>query len=155
MGTVLWSNRKPTLEEVAERDRLKLAEVKEMAISDMMAVIRKARLKIYTELPGQDAIYLQKRVEATRYLALPEEPKDLGGFFFLPREVGITADTAYELSQIWLNRGYFFEFYGSLTEGLRAQAEKDILDAASIDEVRQAERTFMASIEASAPFLLG
>ena len=48
MGTVLWSNRKPTLEEVAERDRLKLAEVKEMAISDMMAVIRKARLNIYT-----------------------------------------------------------------------------------------------------------
>lgn len=113
-----------------------LARVKNMTAA--------ARNMVFTDLPGQDAIYLQKRVEAGRYLA--EKPKALDGFPFLAAEVGVTAPDAYQLAQLWLNRGHMFEVIGAMTEGARLTATNAIAAARKIEELGQAEAAFAAAL---------
>jgi hypothetical protein len=88
---------------IAAQAERKLAMVRADAISAINEAAAKARLRYITDLPGQQMIYLAKQDEATAYLAANHEPATLAAFPFLAAEVGITAPTAYELAQIWLN----------------------------------------------------
>ncbi|WP_149589838.1 hypothetical protein [Tabrizicola flagellatus] len=83
------------------------------------------RSRIYTDIPGQDALYLEKRAEALAYVREAEmsgEPKDLADYPLIAGEVGITAPTAWQLAQIWLHLSDRFKAAGAATETARMRA---------------------------------
>lgn len=144
-GNIVWTNKQPTPEEI-EAQRLEvLAEAKSAALARITAAVQGLRLRLVTPLPGQEAIYLQKQAEAARYVA---NPGPLDGFPFLAAEVGVTAPTAEELAQLWLNMAHIFAVVGSVTERARKAAEGGIAAAGDLDAVNKAEALFMAAMEA-------
>jgi hypothetical protein len=119
----------PTAEDVAMWQAEMLARAKADATARVNARAGATRLKVYTDIPGQDAMYLEKRAEALAFLAAVPEPKTLDDYPLIRGEVGLTAPTAYELAQIWLNRAYLFKLVGGATETARLRATSAIATA--------------------------
>lgn len=61
-------------------------------------------------------IYLAKEAEAIRWLGSDPAPADPADFPLIAAEIGITAETADQLAQLWVNLGH-------LRRGLAAQIE--------------------------------
>ena len=81
-------------------------------------------------------IYLAKEAEAVRYLA--ETPATLDGYPMLAAEVGITAPTAYELAQLWVNMSDLWRGIAAQIETARLGAIYQIEtapDAAAVDAI--------------------
>ena len=83
------------------RDRL--AEAKRTAVALVNAEAGRVRSLYITDMPGQEMIYLLKEAEARNFLAQENPPVVLTDYPFLAAEVGVTADTAYQLAQTWAN----------------------------------------------------
>lgn len=97
--------------------------------------IKTVRLKYITDLPGQEAIYTRKKETAVNYLSLDPLPTDLTDFPLLAKEVGITASSAFELAQIWLNLDNLFENVAASLEKIRLEYYQVIEQAISIEEL--------------------
>lgn len=123
-----------------------LGEAKAEALQRITAAVQDVRLRLVTPLPGQDAIYTAKQAEAARYVAAQPEPATLAEFPFLRAEVGITAPTARELAQLWLNMAHLFAVVGAATEGARKAAEAAIAGARDVEAVDKAEADFAAAL---------
>lgn len=106
------------------------------------------RLKVYTDIPGQDALYLEKRAEAKAYLALPVEPLTLADFPLIAGEVGpgLTATTPHELAQVWLNRSHLFKLVGGATERARLRAAYAVAEAPDEDTITAIEGAFAEAL---------
>lgn len=139
---------KLTAEEIAAQEAEELAQAKAEASLRVNTAAGQARLAVYTDLPGQHAIYLQKRLEAQAYLAATPRPKDLTGFPFLAAEVGVTAPTAEALAQVWISRGQLFESFGAATESARMTALKAIATVPDMAALEKAEAEFDARLAA-------
>ncbi len=94
---------------------------------DRAAALERIRLgsallrgRFVTDLPGQEIIYGKKEAEAARYLADPAP--DLALYRWIPREVGSTAPTAYEVAQVISNLAARWEVVGSDFEEIRLGA---------------------------------
>lgn len=108
------------------------------------------RLKVYTDIPGQDAIYLEQRAEALAYVASPQEPDTLDDYPFMNGEVGpgLTAPTAWHLAQIWLNRAQLFKQVGAATEAARQRAILAIAAAPDEAAIAAVETAFTEALNA-------
>lgn len=115
------------------------------AVARVNAAIGEIRKRIYTDIPGQDAMYLEKRAEAVAYVAEARgrgEPATLADYPLLANEVGVTAPTPWTLAQLWLNRSDQFKRVGAATESLRMQAQINISAAQNTEALEAIERNF-------------
>lgn len=118
------------------------------AIARVNAKIGEARLSYITAIPGQEMLYQAKEAEAVRYVAMSPEPADLSDFPLIGAEVGITAATAYELAQLWLNMSAQWRGVAAELEALRLTAVRDIEEAATAEEIATAESDLEAALAA-------
>lgn len=131
----------PTAEELAAIALSRLTLARSSAVETVDRRAGELRRRIYTDIPGQDALYLEKRAEAVAYVAGARqggEPATLADFPLLENETGITAPTPWQLAQIWLHVSDQFKRLGAATERLRMQAHIALAtapDEASIDSI--------------------
>jgi hypothetical protein len=76
-----------------------LTRAKASAVSRVNDWAATERAKYITIIPGQEMIYLAKEAEAIRYLSDPAPV--LAAYPMISAEVGITAETPYQLAQVW------------------------------------------------------
>ncbi|WP_295080907.1 hypothetical protein [Tabrizicola sp.] len=139
----------PTPQELAELRAFALARARTDASLRINGLAGELRLRIYTDIPGQDALYLEKRAEAVAYVAEARgrgEPASLTNYPLLENELGVTAPTAWTLAQLWLNRSDQFKRVGAATERLRMQALIAIASASSFDALEAIERDFTEAL---------
>lgn len=99
-------------------------------------MFRAKREEYVTDLPGQDAMYRAKYDEAADFLAQSPEPTDLSPYPWMAQEVGVTAPTAYELAQLWVNLNQLWgTVVGPQLEGIRQQTVAAISAASSDAEI--------------------
>ncbi|MFN3952806.1 MAG: hypothetical protein ACK4LQ_00020 [Pararhodobacter sp.] len=106
-----------------------LARQRSAAIAEVNRLIGAVRAQYITPIPGQEMLYLAKRAEAAAFLALDPAPETLDAFPLIAAEIGITAPSAAELAQIWLNLGALWEGIAAQLEALRLGAIKVIEEA--------------------------
>ncbi|MBL9046807.1 MAG: hypothetical protein JNK34_05765 [Tabrizicola sp.] len=140
----------PTVEEVARTAAAHLQAARQQALERVNARVGTIRKLIYTDIPGQDALYLEKRAEAIAYVAEargPGEPVTLKDYPLLANEVGITAATPWQLAQIWLFRSSQFKDFGAATEKARMTAAIAITSARDFEEIEAAERRLVDTLQ--------
>lgn len=131
LASETWQDRRSEQERADD-----LAAAKRERIDHVNRMIGHLRQGHITSLPGQEGIYLDKEREARAYLAESPEPANLTDYPFLAAEAGITARTAYELAQVWVNMAAMWRRAGAALEGLRINAIAQIEaaeDEASLD----------------------
>ena len=141
----------PVLSEVelAERSAADLNRARAYSSSLINQAAGEVRKRIYTDIPGQDALYLEKRAEAIAYVAEARgrgEPATLADYPLIANEVGVTAPSAWMLAQLWLNRSDQFKRVGASTERLRMQALIDISTATDFEALEAIERDFTEAL---------
>lgn len=92
------------------------------AIDQVNYLAGRERLKLITNIPGQDMIYLQKESEALAYLSEDPEPATLDNYPFLAAEIGITAPTALDVAQTYYTLSGQFKAAGAALENARLGA---------------------------------
>lgn len=102
------------------------------------------RRRFITPIVGQEMIYKEKEAEAKSYLV--DQPATLVDYPFIAAEVGVTAPTAYEVAQLYLNLATQWRGVGSQLENLRLTAIGSIEMATTMDEIMDAEQAFLQSI---------
>lgn len=135
----------PTRAEIEAHAASMLARTRSEAIDRINARVGEIRKQIYTDIPGQDALYLEKRAEAVAYVAEVNhggEPETLKDYPLLDNEVGITAPTAWTLAQLWLNRSDQFKRVGALTERARMRAAIAVSTAPDLQTIETHEIAF-------------
>ena len=119
-----------------------------VAVDRINTTIGDVRKRFVTDIPGQEALYLEKRDEAVAYLDATPEPANLADYALLASEVGITAPTAYQLAQVWINRAHLFRLVGGLTETLRMTAINAVTAAPDDAAIAAALEAFEHSLTA-------
>lgn len=138
----LWdgANFTPPPEPVVE-----LAPARAAAIAAVNAAIGIARSRWITDAPGQEMIYLAKEAEARAWLADPvPDPED---YPLLVAEIGVTAPTAWELAQLWLNMAALWRGVAAQLEALRLTTIGAIEAAEDAAAVAGIEDGFAAALE--------
>ena len=125
---------------------LSLPEAKAQAVAQLNSAVVMVRGKYITVLPGQEMIYLAKEAEAVRYLAETPEPVTLGGYPMLAAEVGITAPTAYELAQLWVNMSALWRGIAAQIETARLGAIYQIETAADTEDAQSHLQTALDAL---------
>jgi hypothetical protein len=124
-----------------------LGPMRMRAVEEINARVDQLRRRYITSIAGQEAIYLRKEAEARAYLAA--EAPELADYKWLAAEVGITAPTAYELAQIWLNKAHIWaELVGPQIEGLRQASIAAVQAAASGPAIEAALAAAVTALEA-------
>jgi hypothetical protein len=123
-----------------------LAEYKASARAEVNARAGAARRGWITDLPGQDLVYAAKRTEAVVWLNADPVPADLSAFPWIAAEVGITAPTAAELAQIWLNLDALWQAEGARIEALRQAALTTIAAAQTASDITTAVEIARAAL---------
>lgn len=95
-----------------------------------------AQRRLYiTKLPGQEMIYLAKEEEAFRFLSDPEP--DMSAYPFISSEVGITAQTAWQVAQLWAHMASIWRGAAAILEQARLGTAAQIEAAATTQEVEE------------------
>lgn len=121
--------------------------VRRRAISLIRGSISSSRAQYITVLPGQDMVYLEKEREAQRYMdaGAPEE-FDPMEFPFLSGEIGVTAPSAYELAQVWLNMAAYWRAIAGALENARLTAVYAVETASTQAQIDAAVSVFEAAL---------
>lgn len=119
---------------------LHLNEAKQNRIFLINEKIGRVRQNFITSLPGQDMIYLRKEQEARAYL-LDEDPV-LSQYPMIAAEIGVTAETAYQIAQIWLYMSNSWQVIAAQLEWLRLVAINSVTSAVSEEAVQLAYNAF-------------
>lgn len=140
-----------TAEEVAAEQAAmaaaQLASARKHSVDRVNRMVGDLRKRLITDIPGQDAIYLEKRAEALAYVAATEarggaEPETPEDYELLLGEVGITAPDAWMVAQIVLNKAHQFKRVGAATEALRKTAIAAIATAPDFATLEAIEADF-------------
>jgi hypothetical protein len=99
--------------------RVSIEPLKQRAVAQVNTRVGEMRAALITTLPGQEMLYLRKEDEARAYVALAEEPATLADFPLIAAEVGITAETPWQLAQLWLAMSALWKSTAAQLEGLR------------------------------------
>lgn len=122
------------------------------AISQVNYLSGRARLSLITSLPGQDMLYIEKQNEAIRLLALETIPEDTSVVApFLTAEIGLTAPTAFEVAQIYLNMAETFRVVGPQLEQVRIGSLIAIETASTTEEMMTTLDAFRAALAPTPP----
>lgn len=127
--------------------RLDISGAQAVEVAEINQVIGTVREGFITAIPGQEMIYVEKEAEARAYLAQIPEPADLIDFPWLAQEVGVTAPSAYELAQVWLNMAANLRVVGSALEGIRLDHIRRVELAVSASEILDVSASFSAAIQ--------
>lgn len=129
----------------------RLAAEKLAGVARINAMADLVRRRFITPILGQEMLYIEKEAEARRYVALDPEPVDLSDFPFVAAEVGVTAPTAQQVAQLYLNLGAQWRAVGSQLENVRLSGVTAVEAAtslaaiqAAVDGVAQAIEGFVA-----------
>lgn len=106
----------------------------------------RVRATFGTDIPFQQALYERKLEEAKRYTALPIVPSLLHDFPLIANEVGVTAPTAAELCQIWLNLNAYWQGKMDAIESVRMRRVKDVEGAANTSEIETLQAQALADL---------
>ena len=117
-------------------------------IKEVNAKIGAVREEYITPIPGQEMIYSAKEEEAKAFNAITPRPTDLSGFPFLEAEIGITAPSAQELADLWVQMAADWRTIGPLLEQLRLGTIEAVRAATTVAEIEQAMADLMSSLEA-------
>lgn len=123
-------------------ETMKAAAGRERAVAQVNEASGRIRRRYVTDIPGQEMLYLEKRSEALRYAALPEEPDSLEDYPLIAAEVGITAPTAWQVAQIWLHQSAYLVSVAAALESARLGAVAAIEAARTPDEIDAALAAF-------------
>ena len=118
---------------IAARAAADLAAIKVQGLIQINAKAGQTRQLYITTSPGQDMIYIAKEREALDFLAAPVD--DLKTYPLLAAEVGLTAQTAWELAQVWANVSVYWRGIAAQIEGARIRAIARIKAASDVDEI--------------------
>lgn len=146
----------PTKAELAQRATARLAAAREAAIARINARTDAFRRRYYTVIAGQDALYLEKRTEALAYVREADqagEPATLTDYPLIEGEIGVTAPSAWQLAQVWLNMSAQFLAIGAATESPRQIANNAIALATDETTFWQIEATFAQTLTAVEAFV--
>ena len=132
-------------EQIEVPEVVPFARVKARALSRINEVSGSMRAQYVTVIPGQEMIYLAKEAEAARYLADPAP--DLAEYPMLSAEVGLTAPTAYELAQLWVNMSDLWRGIAAQIETWRLGTIAQIETAADVATVDAIVTAALATLE--------
>lgn len=127
-----------------------LTEFRALAIAEVNGIAGTIRKTFITDEPGQEMLYLEKKAEAVAWLAQPSPPATLEDYPLMAREIGpgLTAASAGELAQIWVNMAHMWKIAGGQIEEARLGAIYAIElapDPASIEAVLASYRGVMGA----------
>lgn len=94
-----------------------VADARKQAVAAINQHAGYVRTLFATDIPAQQMIYLAKEAEALAYLAAT--PADLGQYPLIAAEVGITADTALALAQLWVGTANQWRALAANIEAIR------------------------------------
>ena len=146
----------PTQAEMLARAASRLAGARAATVAVVNARTDAFRRRYYTVIAGQDALYLEKRAEALAYVREADqagEPPTLDDYPMIAGEVGVTAPSAWQLSQLWLNMSERFRFIGAATERPRQIALNAIATAPDESTLQEAETAFAQALITLETFL--
>jgi hypothetical protein len=106
------------------------------ALASVRDHVGTARRAYITDLPGQDAIYQAKEVEAKAYIDDPSP--DMADYPMLDAETGITAATSTELANLWITMGTQWRSIAAQIEAARMTANSAIGNAATVADIEAA-----------------
>ncbi len=134
----------PGLVAVRIGDDRPLTVVRAEAIAAVNGTVAAIRRRYITDISGQEMLYLQKRDEARAYMAAwsPEADPDTADYPLIEAEVGVTAPSAYELAQLWLNLSALYVAVAASLETARLTAVYAIEAAADAAEMATARAAF-------------
>lgn len=124
-----------------------LEQRKADTIKEVNSQIGAVREEYITPIPGQEMIYSAKEEEAKAFNAITPRPTDLSGFPFLKAEIGITAPSAQELADLWIQMAADWRTIGPLLEQLRLGTIEAVRAATTAAEIEQAMVGLMNSLE--------
>lgn len=116
------------------------------AVAMLHNTVGAVRSIFVTDLPGQEMIYLDKLTEARAYLV--DAQSDLTNYPAIVAELGITADTPYELAQLWLNMSAMWKVVSAGIETIRLSAVSAINVATSEAEIDTVLAAAQSQLEA-------
>lgn len=116
------------------------------AISEINMSMSTIREQYVTNITGQEMLYQVKEEEARAYLVSDPEPTDLTDYPLIAAEVGITAPTAYEVAQVYLNMAIQWKTLAAQLETLRLGTIKSIEEALDTASISVAKQTYYATI---------
>ena len=134
-----------------------LAPLRVAAVRRVYAAAGAVRARFATQIPAQDMIYLEKAAEARRFLATwptleddpgTIDPDPVSGFPFIAAELGITADTGWEVAQFYVAGAAMFRQVGAVIDGIRLGTARAIELAATPAEIDAAEAAASAAFAA-------
>lgn len=122
----------------------KIDEIKSSALSEVYENSSKLRSLYVTDIKDQATVYTMKRDEATRFLN--DNDPDISDYPLIAAEIGITATTAYEVAQTYLNMSHMFVSALAMLENVRLTAVTAIETATTREAVENAVNTFNAAV---------
>jgi len=111
--------------------------------------IGEIRARYITAIPGQEMIYLKKEEEARRYIAHEPEPSSLSDYPMIAAEIGITAPTAWQIAQIWIQMSALLSSTAAGLEGLRLGTIAALDAATTVEGISVILTGFQTSLEAA------
>ncbi len=131
------------------RTAARLAAAKTAARELINAAAGRARMPYITDIPGQQMIYLGKEAEARAWLADPAP--DPAAYPLLLAEVGLTAETPYQLAQLWLGLGVLWRQVAAAIEAARMTALRAVDEARDQAAIDAATAQMAAAMETLNP----
>lgn len=114
---------------------VQLAQARKDSMMKISQLIGQVRERYITVIPGQEMIYSAKEAEAKDFLAADPVLVDLSEYPMISAEIGITADTAYELAQVWMNMSVMWRNLSAHLEKIRLGAISRIEKATTLQEI--------------------
>ena len=123
-----------------------LTEAKTLAMREITTMRGKMRMVYITDIPGQDMLYMAKMEEARAYVAAAHP--DIADFPLIESEVGVTAPTADEVAQVFLNLNALWRDAAGQIDAACFQAEGAVMaapDIATVTAIVEGMRNAMAA----------
>ena len=114
----------------------RLAAEKRAAVAQVNGMADQVRRMFITPIIGQEMVYLEKEAEARRYL--DDLEPDLSDYPFISAEVGVSAVTAQQVAQLYLNLGAQWRVVGSMLENVRLGSIAAIEAATTLAQISAA-----------------
>lgn len=122
----------------------RLAAEKRAAVAQVNGMADQVRRMFITPIIGQEMVYLEKEAEARRYLN--ELEPDLSDYPFISAEVGVSAVTAQQVAQLYLNLGAQWRVVGSMLENVRLGSIAAIEAATTLAQISAAVDAAAAAV---------
>ena len=135
-----------TAEQVAADATAALEAARTAALARGLEMRAAARLLYITDIPGQDAIYQAKLEEARAYV-LDADPA-AADYPLIWSEVGVTAPTAAEVAQVFLNLNAMWKSAAALIDGVYFGAQAAIMAASNEAEMQAALDVLAGAVNA-------